>query len=261
MGLPIPKFAEGQTVWFYDTKREAEYLPCPDCMGAKVWKVETPAGLTYDTPCQRCEGGHTYSRHDEVVPLAYTVWSAAIRPMTITGIDVRSKGDFGEGPQITYWAGNSGRQEDAVWATEAEAAEAAAVKVGALNATERATPECLAAKNIGKLTLDKALYDQFANGLWNAWYAYRSLVEAVESGLDGYEQLNAKELSDFRDGLKWDVEYREGQNRPLDVLVAAVRDALEGDDTKLAAAYEALPLPLRKTYARQPVEDDFLLSA
>jgi hypothetical protein len=242
-----PKFAKGQMVWFVSNTRSHASLPCPDCLGSKKWRVETPSGHTYEAACQRCCGGFVYARHDEVPSLAYDVIAPAVGSMVVTGVEIRSRGTFGEddAARTTYWAGSGGRTEDQLFATEAEAMAVAEVEAAALNAKSRATPEALAQKNIGALRFEEARFDMFKNGLWQAWYAYRSLVEKLDEYLEGKETLSQEDTEYLKSDVRWEVEYRAKDERPLDRLVEAVRLALGGDASGLQSAFEALPEALK----------------
>lgn len=146
-----------------------------------------------------------------------------------------------------------GRPEEQLYADEGVALQVANLRAAEQNAKEQAQPNFIAAKNIGKLKIDEAKYDQFANGLWNAWHAYRSIVETIETFVAETNGAFSKDDAQaFLDSLKWEVEYREEKDRPLDVLVDAVADALEGDASGLQGAYDALPAALR----RRPDADD-----
>lgn len=239
--LPEPKFAVGQTVWYADTTRENAKHACPDCRGAKVWKVETPAGGIYEVPCQRCLGGYTYCSHDDVPPLAYAVFVAAPRSMVVKAVEVRTNGHFGAGPEVYY----DGREQKSLYATEEEAQAVSKLRSYEQNAKAQAEPQALAARNIAKLKIDEAKYDQFASGLWNAWHAYGSLVELLDEYLEGKESLGPEDVGYLKSDIRWEVEYRAKQDRPLDGLVAAVRSALAGDAGALQSAYDALPDALK----------------
>lgn len=93
--LPEPKYAVGQTLWYADTVREITKLPCPDCLGAKTWRVETPAGGNYEVPCQRCCGGHVTYTSQDLASLEYPVWKGVARSLAPKGVEVRSKTDIG----------------------------------------------------------------------------------------------------------------------------------------------------------------------
>lgn len=239
--LPEPKYAVGQELWYADTIRETAKLPCPDCCDTKQWKVETPAGRTYEVPCQRCCGGHVTYTSQDLASLEYPVWKGVARRLTPKGIEVRS--NAGEGwPRITY----DGRPEDQLYDTEHAALQVACLRASEQNAKEQAKPDVIAAKNIATLKIDDAKYEQFASGLWNAWYAYRSLIDRVSEWAEEASGDERGYVEALRESLAWEVEYREKKDRPLDALVDAVRQALAGDLTGLPAAYAALPDALRR---------------
>lgn len=241
--LPEPKFRVGQTVWYANTDNREAKRDCPDCLGERSWRVTTPGGGDYDVPCQRCASGYMTRRHDEVLPLAYRVAVAAPRCFTIKSVEVRS---YSEGPSIYY----DGRGEGGLFATEEEAQKASDDMAAAWNAKQAAEPEMLAAHNIGLLKIGDALYDQFANGLWNAWYAYHDITGKLDKYLgEDRETLGKEEVSYLKQDIRWTMEYRAEKDRPLDTLVDAVAAALAGDPAKLQAAYEALPEALKRRQA------------
>ncbi len=246
--LPTPKFRIGQTVFFADTDKASEQLDCPDCLGSKHWRVEMPSGDTHDVPCQRCCGGMVYNRIDDLPSLTYEVSNPVARAFVITNVEVRAKGwGASVGPEVKY--GNSGsqwREEPYLYADEAEALTVAKLIAAKQNDKAEAKAERIQARNIGGMKLEDARFDQFKNGLWNAWYAYRSLAEKLEEHLNTDDGRSSEDtLESLRDDIRWEMDYRKKEERPLDVLVDAVQAALAGDQTKLAAAYEALPEPLR----------------
>lgn len=247
--LPEPKFRVGQTVWYADTKQASRTLPCPDCLGAKTWRVETPAGGDYEVPCQRCCGGYTYTHHAEIAPLKYTEAEANPRSFTVTKVGIDTWGDR---PTVSY----DGRSEDGLFATEEEARAASELQARLHNAKIDRSPERLAVKNVGKLKIDGAYYDQFANGLWNAWYAYRATVDTLNEWLAEVREDDEREyVRALRDSIAWEVQYREKQDRPLDALVDAVASALAGEAASLRAAYDALPEALKRRRAVEPAPE------
>jgi hypothetical protein len=247
--LPEPKFLVGQAVWLPDTTMEEATLPCPDCLGTKVWRVETPAGGSYEVACQRCAGGYTFNRQDDVAPLQYRRAVASPKAHVIKSVEVRTN-DFGDGPMVRY----DGYAESSLFVDEAGALAASQLRASEHNAKIDATPEMLAARNIGKLKIDDAKYDQFANGLWNAWYAYNSLIEKLDAHLEDKTTLGKDDTEYLKSDIRWEVEYRAKDERPLDTLVEAVRCALAGDPTKLAGAYDGLPEALRREKAAPTAE-------
>ncbi|HUW80450.1 MAG TPA: hypothetical protein VMV54_06090, partial [Acidocella sp.] len=84
--LPTPKYKLGQTVWLAFTVSTKGMHDCPDCLGAKVWSLESPAGLKTTTPCIRCCGGH-FSNDRSIPPLSYEKKVASTRPLTIGSIE------------------------------------------------------------------------------------------------------------------------------------------------------------------------------
>lgn len=100
--FPAPKFSIGQTVWTAGWERKNRRWPCPDCMGIKKWKVETPAGQTYEVDCQRCLLGYVYQSQSDVIPLDYIVYEAAPKSRVIQRIEIDTRGHFNDGPEVRY---------------------------------------------------------------------------------------------------------------------------------------------------------------
>lgn len=50
-----PKYSIGDVVYSPVTEKSAEYLTCPDCLGAGKWPIKSPAGEDYELPCHRCK--------------------------------------------------------------------------------------------------------------------------------------------------------------------------------------------------------------
>lgn len=250
--LPTPKFRIGQTVFYPDTDKAVEQLDCPDCLGVKKWRLEMPSGDTHEVPCQRCCGGMTYSRIDDLPTLNYEVYKPAVRSFLIANIEVRAKGHWdNKGPEVKY--GNSGsqwREESALYGDEATALTLAKIMAAERNEKAEAKAERIHQRNIGAMKLEDARFDQFKNGHWNAWYAYRDLVGKLEAHLDRTDGRSASDtLEDLRSDVRWDIQYHTKQDRPLDALVAAVEAAMAGDQSSLAGAYAKLPEALRSAPA------------
>ena len=47
----------GDTVYTSHGSPEKKQIPCPDCLGTKVWKCITPAGEEFDLDCRTCQHG------------------------------------------------------------------------------------------------------------------------------------------------------------------------------------------------------------
>ena len=52
-----PKYNIGDKVWVASVSTQETTIPCPDCLGEKVWYVTTPSGETFDSPCGTCRYG------------------------------------------------------------------------------------------------------------------------------------------------------------------------------------------------------------
>jgi hypothetical protein len=230
--LPTPKYRIGQTVWFAATRSTTATLPCPDCLGKKVWKVEMPSGATLETPCQRCQGGYLSSgRQDDCLRLDYQAYEAAPGSFIIENVEARTKGHFaGEGPEITYWSNNGGRKEDALFATEEEARARSQVMADEANAKIVQEPAVLEQRHIGTLKIDEALYNEFKNGLWSSWYRYRSLLDRMTEVLDGIDDdkpLTKGQIKQLDEAIRFEANYYAKQPHPMDDLIKAAHVLLD----------------------------------
>lgn len=52
-----PKYSIGQVVYKAYATYEEILEQCPDCLGTKEWSVTTPAGETFEIPCNTCTEG------------------------------------------------------------------------------------------------------------------------------------------------------------------------------------------------------------
>lgn len=235
--LPVPKYAVGQQLWYANTERVERKHDCPDCLGQHKWSLSTPAGETYEVPCQRCNDKWNFN---DLVPLRYAEQTAAPKSFIVKNIEA-STDRWGEGPGVSY----DGRAENGLFPDEASALSASEALAMVHNAKEAKTPERIAQKHLASLTYADARFDQFKNGLWNAWYAYRDTIEKVAGYLEDKTTLNSEDTRYLRDDIKWTSQYYRKQDRPLDALVDAVASALKGDASGLEGAFNALPESLK----------------
>ena len=133
-GLPIPKFAIGQVVYWAASERVEEAAGCPDCLDTRKWKVTLPSGLEFDVECDRCQ---VYSPH--IPAYKTTRYVAVVNPLVIADITVATHARYtsADGPEISYshrGASGSWIDEKRLFADESEClakAEEMAAEAGA----------------------------------------------------------------------------------------------------------------------------------
>lgn len=74
------KFSIGDKVFYPKINRVVKQIPCPDCLGEKVWTVTSPAGSTYQFACPRCSDGYNKFSNGE---LEYPEYEMEIQQLTI----------------------------------------------------------------------------------------------------------------------------------------------------------------------------------
>lgn len=127
------KFSIGDVVYFATTTTEVKQHDCPDCLGTRKWKAVSPAGLEYEFPCPRCTGHY---RSERRLTLQYTQFAPAVRPLTIGSVQANTYADDGNRymAQETGVGSGSLYYERDLFATEAEALQAATLKAAEANA-------------------------------------------------------------------------------------------------------------------------------
>lgn len=134
MATITTKFSIGDTVYHASTKSENKQHPCPDCLGARKWQVKSPAGREYSISCPRCAS--TYMS-DRDISLDYSVFAPSVRRLTIGQVRAQAGGDDTKNEYMCRETGvGSGTlyYERDLFATEAEALEAADIKAKLQNA-------------------------------------------------------------------------------------------------------------------------------
>lgn len=212
--LPTPKYRIGQTVWHPQIDRSVEALPCPDCMGAKKWKVVTPAGLEMETPCQRC--ALSYGRIADLPRPERVVFKASARQLTIGGVRAGTPGMSHYGDNgIEYMCQETGvgsgtvYTEDKLHETEETALAVATIQAGEQTEKVAAQPDQMEARRLDNLTIECAVAKDAHSAKWNAWYAYRRLAEEVQDALDDKGLTAAERLEAIGEHLDWDTRHRD----------------------------------------------------
>ena len=132
MATITTKYSIGDTVFHASTTTDRKRHPCPDCLGSRKWEAKSPAGREYTFGCPRCSGGYR-SDHDSSID--YTAFVPSIQRLTIGQVNART----GPEPRNEYMCHETGIGSGSVYyerdlfATEAEALEAATIKATASN--------------------------------------------------------------------------------------------------------------------------------
>lgn len=132
MATITTKFSIGDTVFHASTTTERKRHPCPDCLGSREWAAKSPAGREYKFACPRCGGGY---RGDNDSSIDYTAFVPSITRLTVGQVT----GKTGPEPRNEYMCHETGIGSGSVYyehdlfATEADALEAATIKAAASN--------------------------------------------------------------------------------------------------------------------------------
>lgn len=258
---PTPRFAIGDTIWTANIQSTTAQLDCPDCLGSRRWKVTTPAGTEMETVCLRCASG--YRATDDLPSLNYQSWEPCIRSLTISGVEMTghpSSEAWGR-DQVRYQCfpnpgGGTVVDESRAFVSEADALVEAKKQAAEKNAENAAKPERTKAARVGELTIVDARFDQFKNGLWDAFYAARRLGSNIRDTLEG-EGMSADELRDaIEEHLKWEAGPHT-KPTPIEALVRAVEaDLAAGEATdRTASAMSGIPAPMRAALVEDKVWD------
>ena len=127
------KYSVGDTVFLDIPEVRQRKLPCPDCLGQKVWKTTSPAGTDYEFCCPRCSGVY---QSDKRLSLDYSEYVPNIRTLTIGSVQTDSHDGGG---LIKYMCQETGVGSGSVYregqlhATEDEAEIASAAHANKLN--------------------------------------------------------------------------------------------------------------------------------
>lgn len=238
--FPMPRYRKGDVVyrgWVDSTKRQH---PCPDCLGTGKWSVTTPAGETHSMGCQRC--GNRYASR-ETPSLEYFEHVPSIRRLTIGSIRIETDRSWDRADVVQYMCVETGvgsgsvYDERDLYPTEADAQAAAQIQCNVKNAELAATPERIRQKYFHEVMFKLAETEASWESVWNAWWAYRHLREDLEGFAKDLQGKSDKEA--LEDILRYEREYRAFP--PLGRLLIATKAALDGDMSKLQAAYAAFP--------------------
>lgn len=247
-----PKYAIGDKFYIATTESERRNLDCPDCLGEKVFKVLAPSGDEFTTPCVRCSAD-SWGR--DVPSLTYNHHVAKVIECEIGGYCVNEYGENG----VKYKAKNNGYSvAEASLIADREVAQSAAEAMAARkNAEDEATPARIHHKHLGALKIKEAALDQFKNGLYDSWGAFRHLREAVDSIIENEDHDYGSRddiVSSLEDRLSTTHRYDfvfKGFARAMEAVVHLVNADAEQEPVVLAALREqwkALPEDAQKAW-------------
>lgn len=189
MATLTTKFDMGDVVWHAFTATEKRQHPCPDCHDTRKWKAVSPAGGEFEVPCPRCAGGY---QSDQSLSLSYSVFAPRAKRLTVGLIKASTATGDDYDAGNTYMCLETGvgsgsiYRENDLFATEAEALEAAKVKADLTNQD----PESWIAKQYDKSVafagyqLKDARMEAAVSAASAARYAVGYLIDDLESAYD-----------------------------------------------------------------------------
>lgn len=248
---PTPRFAIGDTIWTANIQSTSAQLDCPDCLGSRIWKVTTPAGTEMDTVCLRCASG--YRGSDDLPSLTYQAWAPMIRSLTISGIEMTGhpSSDTWGRDQVRYQCfptpgGGTVVDESRAFVSEAEALVEAQRQAAEKNIETAAKPEVTKAKRVGELTIVDARFDQFKNGLWDAFYAARRLGSNIRDTIEEPGESVSELVEAIEEHMKWEAGPHTTPT-PIEALVRAVEADIEAGDAtdRTITAMAGIPAPMK----------------
>ncbi len=246
--LPTPKYRIGDTVYRPQITATTEALPCPDCLGERVWHATTPAGVTHLLECPRCQD--RYSIADKLPPLKVQRYVALIEEIRIESVEVRSHVGFRD-DQITYMTSTTGSgsvySERSLYSTKEAAQQAAEIQAALKNTEIDRTAAVLTARRFASIPLAGALQARVRDNLFEAWTACRQLSQAIVDLLpenpdeDGRTKIDAADLRSELDRLeRGRKDYPDVYaTHPIDALLAALGS---GDPEFIAQCVSRLKL-------------------
>lgn len=202
MATITTKYSVGDVVYYATTIATRKQHPCPDCLGSRKWKAQSPAGAEFEFDCPRCS---TRFQANSDLSLSYTAHVGHVEKLTIGQVRAQVGGDREETEYMCHETGIGGGSvyRESMLFTSAEDAQKAA---DAIAATTDKSVEWIA-KQYDK-TLDLSDYQ---------------MKDAAEKGSDDRESL----LKVRRDILIEDI--REAQD------MHEIKAALESFDRREAA--------------------------
>lgn len=238
-----PKYQIGQTIYASHTESEQRLHDCPDCLGAKVWQITSPAGETHTVKCPRCGGGFYGLNFDDKIPsLAYRHFVPKVRELTITGYCVN---EYNSG-KVKYTSATSSHSsynfDEADIITDRAVAEMIAQsKADKANEEESRTIEAMRGRAFANLTLEDARLEVFRSQLWNAHYHLGTIMQELRDLLDESEGCSEEKLREkITDHVRWNSDYHF-KAMPLAPLFKGVQAMIEALDEKAVVLAENFP--------------------
>lgn len=202
MATLTTKFDMGDVVWHAHTATEKRQHPCPDCHDTRKWKAVSPAGAEFEVPCPRCAAGY---QSDQSLSLSYSVFAPRATRLTVGLIKASTATGDDYDAGNTYMCRETGvgggtiYRESDLFATKAEALEAAKVKADLANQD----PEFWIAKQYDKSVqfsdyqLKDARVEAAISAARSARYAVSYLVDDLESA-DSLDDVKTR-IAEWRD--------------------------------------------------------------
>lgn len=233
--IPTPRYRIGDTVWHASTQHATEQLPCPDCLGSRVWKVTTPAGTDMTTPCLRC-APHGYLRSgggEDIPSLTVRKWTPYVARLTIGSVRIDTHDDR----PVSYMCCETGvgsgsiYYEPDLFATPEEAETVAALLAVEQTNEIAAEPHQIAARKLGVLTVKLASDQADWNAVYQAWDVARWHREALEEIVDEKSTLSFRDVAEVRDYVNTRLgellRYEFIDRHPFERLLVAARNSVD----------------------------------
>lgn len=189
------KYGVGDVVWHASTIMTRKQHSCPDCLGTKKWKAQSPAGGEFEFTCPRCSSSY---QHDRELSLSYSEYAPIAGKLTIGSIQVNTApGSYDHGNRYmcveTGVGSGSVYNEDRLFATEGEALR----KAQALANEQNTTTEWIVhqfnrsldlsdyqLENV-KIKTGEEAASRASSMLWNLGYLFDQIEEAADKeGVD-----------------------------------------------------------------------------
>lgn len=251
--LPTPKYRIGDIVYRLQISSTSEILPCPDCLGERVWHATTPARTEHLLECPRCQDRYSIAA-DKLPSLRIQRYVANVEEIRIGSIEARTHSDYRD--PITYMTSTTGSGsvygERDLYPTREAALIIAETQAELKNAAVDRTAVALTTRRFASIPLIGALQARVRDNLFEAWTAARQLNNMVTDLLpenpdeDDRTKIDAADLRAEIDRLERGRKDYPGiyATHPIDALLAAL-DA--GDNTAVVAAIDKLKAAWRLT--------------
>ena len=204
----------------------------------------------------------------DVPDLTYSEYTAQPTKFVIDGIEVSTKPKWhGDTDLVRYTCLRGSSVNESALMTEEVAMTVSKLKAAEQNEKHRAEPEQIRKDEVGSLELQDARFDEFKNGLWSSWYAFRTLAERLEEWAEAHDDGDRRNVGEeLREILAWDVRSKaKGGHKSISELEAVIQAAealaaSEAADPRglidaLKTALEVMPQFARASLAVDSVDD------